>query len=124
MRRSFIFRTCLFFLLFSAVCLPLSANLLRFAPSNVPVYQQDDQKQEDKKQDRKKKEQKKPESKKSDLKDVAEKPNTDKSNVENLDKPDIKEVPKSRKQSRPAVVSKPNVKIKPIKIMRPKIKKP
>ncbi len=38
-------------------------------------------------------------------------------------KPDIKEVPKSRKQPKPAVV-KPNVKIKPVKIVKPKIRKP
>lgn len=38
-------------------------------------------------------------------------------------KPDIREVPKARKQSRPPVV-KPNVKAKPIKIVRPNIKRP
>jgi hypothetical protein len=104
--------------------MPVSANFLRFTPSNVPAHQQDDQKLEGKNRDGKKQEQKKPESKKTDIKDIAKKPNTDKSNVENPNKPDIKEVPKSRKQSRPAVVSKPNVKIKPIKIVRPKIRKP
>jgi hypothetical protein len=124
MCRSIIFRICLFVLLFSAICTPVSANRLHFARTNVPAYQQDGQKQDDKKkQDAKKQEQTKPE-KKTDIKDIAEKPNTDKANVENPDKPDIKEVPKSRKQSRPAVVSKPNVKIKPIKIVRPKIRKP
>ncbi len=35
----------------------------------------------------------------------------------------IKQVPKSRKQLKPTVV-KPNIKVKPIKIIRPKIKKP
>lgn len=40
------------------------------------------------------------------------------------DKPIIKEVPKARKQVRPKVVGKPAVKIKPIKVIRPKIKKP
>jgi len=40
------------------------------------------------------------------------------------EKLDIKEVPKSKKQSRPKVVSKPNVKVKSIKVVRPKIKKP
>ncbi|MDR6782802.1 hypothetical protein [Pedobacter africanus] len=38
-------------------------------------------------------------------------------------KPDIREVPKARKQSRPPVV-KPNVKAKPIKVIRPNIKRP
>lgn len=38
----------------------------------------------------------------------------------NIQKPEIKEVPKSRRQLKPAAV-KPNV--KPIKIVRPKIKK-
>ncbi|SMC94482.1 hypothetical protein [Pedobacter africanus] len=38
-------------------------------------------------------------------------------------KPDIREVPKARKQSRPPVV-KPNVKAKPIKVVRPNIKRP
>lgn len=38
-------------------------------------------------------------------------------------KPNIKEVPKARKQSRPTVV-KPIIKVKPIKIIRPNIKKP
>ncbi|TKC06055.1 hypothetical protein [Pedobacter frigoris] len=38
-------------------------------------------------------------------------------------KPDIKEVPKSRKQPKPSVV-KPNVKVKPVKIVKPKIRKP
>lgn len=40
------------------------------------------------------------------------------------DKPIIKEVPKARKQVRPKVIGKPAVKIKPIKVIRPKIKKP
>lgn len=40
------------------------------------------------------------------------------------DKPVIKEVPKARKKTRPQVVAKPIIKIKPIKIIRPKIKKP
>lgn len=40
------------------------------------------------------------------------------------DKPDIGKVPKARKQSRPPVVVKPNIKPKPVKIIRPKIKKP
>ncbi|TCC97810.1 hypothetical protein [Pedobacter hiemivivus] len=39
------------------------------------------------------------------------------------DKADIREVPKARKQARPPVV-KPNIKVKPIKVIRPKIKRP
>ncbi|MBC7654800.1 MAG: hypothetical protein H7098_10045 [Oligoflexus sp.] len=39
-------------------------------------------------------------------------------------KPPIIKVPKARKQERPQVVIKPNIKIKPIKIIRPNIKKP
>ena len=40
-------------------------------------------------------------------------------------KPDIREVPKARKQARPpVVVVKPNIKVKPIKVIRPKIKRP
>ena len=39
------------------------------------------------------------------------------------DKPDIIEVPKARRQSRPPVI-KPNVKAKPIKVIRPNIKRP
>ncbi|SMD03402.1 hypothetical protein [Pedobacter nyackensis] len=38
-------------------------------------------------------------------------------------KPDISTVPKARKQSRPPVV-KPNIKAKPIKVIRPNIKRP
>ncbi|TCK85521.1 hypothetical protein [Albibacterium bauzanense] len=38
--------------------------------------------------------------------------------------PDIKTVPKARKQPRPTVVAKPKVKPKPVKVVRPKIKKP
>ncbi|TQM50824.1 hypothetical protein BDE36_2587 [Arcticibacter tournemirensis] len=39
------------------------------------------------------------------------------------DQPEVKEVPKSRKQERPTVVPKPDVKVKPVKVNRPKIKK-
>jgi hypothetical protein len=39
-------------------------------------------------------------------------------------KPDIIAVPKARKQTRPPVVMKPNIKVKPIKVIRPKIKRP
>lgn len=37
--------------------------------------------------------------------------------------PDIREVPRAKKQSRPVIV-KPNIKGKPIKVIRPKIKRP
>lgn len=40
------------------------------------------------------------------------------------DKQDIISVPKARKQSRPRVISKPNIKAKPVKVIRPKIKRP
>ncbi|TKC60198.1 hypothetical protein FBD94_14905 [Pedobacter hiemivivus] len=50
--------------------------------------------------------------------------NKEKSNPKQApNKPDIREVPKARKQSRPPVV-KPNIKVKPIKVIRPKIKRP
>lgn len=52
--------------------------------------------------------------------DNKEKPN----NKQEPSKPDIPEVPKARKQSRPPVVAKPNIKVKPIKVIRPKIKRP
>jgi hypothetical protein len=45
-------------------------------------------------------------------------------NKQEPNKPDVREVPKARKQSRPPVVAKPNIKVKPIKVIRPKIKKP
>lgn len=38
--------------------------------------------------------------------------------------PVIVEVPKARKQTRPQVIVKPKINIKPIKIIRPRIKKP
>lgn len=40
------------------------------------------------------------------------------------EKPDIREVPKARRQTRPPVVVKPNIKPKPVKVIRPKIKRP
>lgn len=43
--------------------------------------------------------------------------------IDNKQVEPIKQVPKSRKQLKPAVV-KPTVKVKPIKVIRPKIKKP
>ncbi len=39
-------------------------------------------------------------------------------------KPTVIKVPKARKQGRPQIIVKPNIKIKPIKIIRPNIKKP
>lgn len=38
--------------------------------------------------------------------------------------PAVIKVPKARKQERPQVIVKPNIKIKPIKIIKPKIRKP
>lgn len=37
--------------------------------------------------------------------------------------PEIKQVPKARRQVKPTII-KPSIKVKPIKIVRPKIKKP
>lgn len=37
---------------------------------------------------------------------------------------EIREVPKARNQGRPPIVIKPNVKVKPIKVIRPNIKRP
>lgn len=45
-------------------------------------------------------------------------------NQQKPNKPDIAEVPKARKQTRPPVVVKPNIKVKPIKVIRPNIKRP
>lgn len=45
-------------------------------------------------------------------------------NKQKPNKTDIVEVPKARKQARPPVVVKPNVKVKPIKVIRPNIKRP
>lgn len=56
-----------------------------------------------------------------------EKKEKSKKNLDIKDKPvnkqAIKEVPKARKQSRPLVV-KANIKVKPIKVIRPHIKRP
>ncbi|HET8828966.1 MAG TPA: hypothetical protein VFM79_06475 [Pelobium sp.] len=38
-------------------------------------------------------------------------------------KPGVKKVPKARKQARPKVIIKPNIKVKP-KIIRPNVRKP
>jgi hypothetical protein len=88
-----------------AVCIPASASLLHLAHKDASIYQQDE-KQQDKKQG----------NKKSEINATTQKVDPD--------KPDIREVPKARRQSRPTVVAKPNVRIKPIKIIRPRIKKP
>lgn len=105
MGRSFILRTILTALLISSIHFPVLATGLITPSASVPY--QEEKKQDDKKQ-------------------VDEKTAKQKKEVEKTDVPksEIKEVPKARKQSRPAVVAKPNVKIKPIKINRPKIKKP
>lgn len=110
MGRSFILRTILTALLISSIHFPVLATGLITPSASVPY--QEEKKQDDKKQD--------------DKKQVDEKTAKQKKEVEKTDVPksEIKEVPKARKQSRPAVVAKPNVKIKPIKINRPKIKKP
>jgi len=89
------------------VCKMRFAVLLFFAvPVSVNAQAQDKQevqkKQDDKKQDPKK---------------------TVKEKTDEV-KPEIKEVPRARKQQRPSIVLKPNVKVKPIKIIRPKIKRP
>lgn len=49
---------------------------------------------------------------------------SDKNKNREPDQEDIIEVPKARKQARPGVVNKPAAKVKPIKVARPKIKKP
>jgi hypothetical protein len=105
MDRPFIFKTllaCVFilatpFLLWATVPMK-EGNLM-----DTAKYQLQDEKKDNSKQ--------KP--------DNNDKPN-DKSGP---DKPDIREVPKARKQARPPVV-KPNIKVKPIKVIRPKIKRP
>lgn len=106
MDTSFFFNKCFIFIFILA----LSQRTLASQPIELKCkgYQQqekkkqDDKKQDDKKADKKEKPEQKPD----------------------VDKPIIKEVPKARKQSRPIIVAKPNVKIKAIKIIRPKIKKP
>lgn len=95
MGRSFILRTILIALLISGIHFPVLAT-----GASMPY--QEEKKQDDKKPAKQKKEAEKTE----------------------VPKSEIKEVPKARKQSRPTVVAKPNVKIKPVKINRPKIKKP
>jgi hypothetical protein len=110
MGRPFTFMTCFFSLFISLVFNPpLSAKALK-PPSVV------NQQQEEKEKNKKKQDQKETDKKQTDKKETAQKGDPAKT--------DIKEVPKSRKHSRPTVVSKPGVKVKPIKIVRPKIKKP
>jgi len=77
-------------------------NSLSFVPQEQKKKKQEVRKQDTRKSDKKEKPPQKVEVKKT----------------------DIKEVPKARKQSRPAVVAKPKVKVKPVKIVRPKIRKP
>lgn len=106
MGRSFISKIITIFLLISSIGIPVLA-VKPLASTDWFIQYQDEKKQDDKKQiDEKASKQKK----------EVEKPEVSKS--------EIKEVPKARKQSRPAVVAKPNIKIKPIKINRPKVKKP
>ncbi|MNY19562.1 hypothetical protein D3C86_1530020 [compost metagenome] len=52
-----------------------------------------------------------------------EKKKNDDKGKQEKDVPDIREIPKAKKQSRPIVI-KPNIKGKPIKVIRPKIKRP
>ena len=52
-----------------------------------------------------------------------DKPGEKQNPKQQADKPEIREVPKARKQSRPPVV-KPKVKAMPVKVIRPKIKRP
>ena len=101
MDTSFFFNKCLIFI----VIIALSQRALASRPTELKCQtyqQQEDKKQDDKKIGKKEKPDQKPD----------------------VDKLIIKEVPKARKQSRPIIVAKPNVKIKAIKIIRPKIKKP
>ena len=106
MDTSFFFNKCLIFI----VIIALSQRALASQLSELKCQtyqQQEEKKQEDKKQDDKK---------------IGKKEKPDQK--PDIDKLIIKEVPKARKQSRPIIVAKPNVKIKAIKIIRPKIKKP
>ncbi|RZL48899.1 MAG: hypothetical protein EOP00_08135 [Pedobacter sp.] len=52
-----------------------------------------------------------------------DKKNKEKKADQKTAQPEIKQVPKSKRQVKPIAV-KPNVKVKPIKIIKPKIKKP
>lgn len=57
-------------------------------------------------------------------KEKKEKSDEKTANKQEPNKPEIREVPKARKQSRPPVVVKPNIKVKTIKVIRPNIKRP
>jgi hypothetical protein len=100
MPRSFISRTCVASILIMVFPVLVWAQQHAVEP---PVLNQQEKKQEEKQQDSRK---------------------SGKNEKPDPDKPDIKEVPKARKQSRPEVVVKPNIKVKPIKIIRPKIRRP
>ena len=87
-------------------CLLLSISLRGYsAPQDVMVINASNKQQD---QDKEKQLQKGQEQKKSDQKP---------------DKPEIKEVPKAKRQVKPTAV-KPNIKVKTIKIIKPKIKRP
>ena len=132
MGKLFTFRALLFLLLFSAVCMPASGRIVSIDRNDVSLYQQDKKQQHEKQkekqldesfQDRKPQEdQNKAAKEQGDKKKKDQKKSDNK--ADDNGEPDIKEVPKSKKQSRPALVSGANVKIKAIKITRPKIKKP
>lgn len=103
MAGSFISKACLIFLLIYKASIPdLAARPLKFALNSA----QEKKELGEKRQDDKKTEKKGQQEPKADV-----------------PKPDVKEVPKSRRQSPPKVV-KPDVKVKPVKVSRPKIKKP
>lgn len=93
---------------YAAIVLFMMSPVLALSSQHSESRMLGDQERQEKKQD-----DKKGDRKKSDKKDKPDHP-----------KEDIPEVPKARKQSRPEVVPKPNVKVKPIKVIRPKIKKP
>ncbi|MCZ4244250.1 hypothetical protein [Pedobacter punctiformis] len=79
---------------------PLNPNVVVVQDSSITIAP--DQSQEKKKK------------KSSEKQDKAQQPEID---------PTIKQVPKARKQLKPAAI-KPAIKVKPIKIIRPKIKRP
>ena len=97
----------IFFRRYLAIILIMMFPVLGYAGQPINAANPLNQEPQEKKQDDKKQD-----TKKSDQKDKPE-----------PDKADIIEVPKARKQSRPEVVAKPNAKVKPIKVVRPKIKK-
>ena len=78
---------------------PVNSKHLIAVNDSIPYQKQDDKKEKNKES-------------KQDTKQVGK-------DVE----PEIKQVPKARRQAKPTVI-KPVIKVKPIKIVRPKIKKP